>query len=305
MPSRWKVGAMAVAVTGALAAGAVGAVGAQAWMGGASAGEPRLVSGTRDASGGPTVFGLTRDGQLVRFRAGNPGNTQRVGAIKGLTQDMRLVGIDFRVQDGKLYGVGDAGGIYTISTASGRATKVSRLTVALDGRRFGVDFNPAANRLRVVSDTGQNLRHNLDDPAGTPAAGMTATDTGLTTPPAATPTAGVTAAAYTNNDLDASTATTLFDVNTMTDQVVVQSPANQGELAPAGALGVDANGDAGLDIYSDLRAGRTRANTGYATLAVDGRQRFYQVALLTGRASLIGTFPSRSPVIDIAVALDR
>jgi hypothetical protein len=37
--------------------------------------------------------------------------------------------------------------------------------VALQGTRFGVDFNPAANRLRVISDLGQNLRHNIDDPA--------------------------------------------------------------------------------------------------------------------------------------------
>jgi hypothetical protein len=34
---------------------------------------------------------------------------------------------------------------------------VSQLTVGLMGNAFGVDFNPAANRLRVVSDLGQNL----------------------------------------------------------------------------------------------------------------------------------------------------
>ena len=81
--------------------------------------------------------------------------------------------------------------------------------------------------------------------------------------------------------------------------------ANQGELAPTGGLGVDAAGDAGLDIVSDLRAGRTRTNTGYATLNVDGRQRFYQISLLTGRADQIGTFSGKAPVTDIAVMLDR
>jgi hypothetical protein len=88
------------------------------------------------------------------------------------------------LQDGKLYGVGDRGGIYTISTRNASAVKVSQLTVALNGRFFGVDFNPAANRLRVISDTGQNLRHHIDDPAGAPPAGTTATDGTLTYPPA-------------------------------------------------------------------------------------------------------------------------
>jgi hypothetical protein len=43
--------------------------------------------------------------------------------------------------------------------ASAVATLVTRLTVGLDDTRFGIDFNPAANALRIVSDTGQNLRH--------------------------------------------------------------------------------------------------------------------------------------------------
>ncbi len=84
---------------------------------------------------------------------------------RGLKKDTRPVGIDFRVQNTKLYGVGDKGGIYTLNTRNAKAAKVSQLTVALAGTFFGVDFNPAANRLRVISDTGQNLRHNIDDPA--------------------------------------------------------------------------------------------------------------------------------------------
>ena len=33
----------------------------------------------------------------------------------------------------------------------------------LEGENFGVDFNPAANALRIVSDTGQNLRQPFAD----------------------------------------------------------------------------------------------------------------------------------------------
>ncbi|HYN18487.1 MAG TPA: DUF4394 domain-containing protein, partial [Actinomycetes bacterium] len=120
-----------------------------------------------DARRSLQVTGLANDGRLVQFDAANPGRTRSIGRVKGLAGDQSLVGIDYRVQDGKLYGVGNAGGVYTLSTGDARATKVSQLTVALSGTSFGVDFNPAANRLRVVSNTGQNLRHNLDDAAAT------------------------------------------------------------------------------------------------------------------------------------------
>jgi hypothetical protein len=255
---------------------------------------------------GPRVTGLTTMGDLVAFDADNPRNVSRLGRISGLKDDMKVVGIDYRVQNGKLYAVGDRGGIYTVDGRA-RATKVSQLTVALDGKAFGVDFNPAANRLRVVSDAGQNLRHNLDDPNGAPAAGSTAGDGTLTNPPvppaAGTTALGVTGAGYTNNDLDAATATTLFDVDTTADQVSVQSPANAGNLAPAGKLGVDADLDAGFDVYSRLSKGVTVSNTAYATLKSGGAYRFYTVNALTGNAELVGTFPSNRQVSDIAVQL--
>jgi hypothetical protein len=38
------------------------------------------------------------------------------------------------------------------------------------GRSYGVDFDPAADRLRVIGDIGQNLRPDLDDPQRAPAA---------------------------------------------------------------------------------------------------------------------------------------
>jgi len=114
------------------------------------------------------VVGLTTDGRLVRFDSDRPARTRGIGRVKGLAGDTSLVGIDYRVQDGGLYGVGNAGGIYTLGTADAAATKVGQLTVALSGTSFGVDFNPAANRLRVVSDTDQNLRHNLDDATAPP-----------------------------------------------------------------------------------------------------------------------------------------
>jgi Domain of unknown function (DUF4394) len=253
------------------------------------------------------VVGLTTDGRLVSFDADRPAQTRTIGKVKDLVGDMSLVGVDHRVQDGKLYGVGDAGGIYTLSTRDARATKVGQLTVALNGTSFGVDFNPAANRLRVVSNTGQNLRHNLDDATATapPLAGMTVMDGNLTVPPATTPAMGIAAAAYTNNDLDPNTATTLFDLDTAADQIVVQSPANGGQLAATGKLLVDADPVAGFDIYSRQAVGTTQGNRGFATISVLGRYGFHQVDLLTGRATRVGSFRASTQVADIAIPLDQ
>jgi Domain of unknown function (DUF4394) len=244
-----------------------------------------------------TVLGLTADQRLVRFKECKPEKLRTIGSVSGLVApDTALVGIDFRVQDGKLYGVGNAGGVYTLATHNAKAVKVSQLTVALDGTLFGVDFNPAADRLRVVSDTGQNLRHNVN------AGGVTLVD-GTLSYTAGTPATGITGAAYVNNDLDPNTGTTLFDIDTTLDQVALQSPPNAGSLVATGKLTIDADTPVGFDIYTTLRNGAAVDNSAYASLVVGGVTGFYRVNVLTGKASLIDTFPDR--VVDIAIPLDQ
>jgi hypothetical protein len=252
--------------------------------------------GDRRQAGRLHVTGLADGGtELVWFGSTTPGRIKGGIAVSGLTGgDTRLVGIDYRVQDGALYGVGDnaaSAGVYKIDTDTGVATQVTRLTVALSGTSFGVDFNPAANALRVVSDTGQNLRQ----PFAT-AGAATVADGALSyaAPAAAT---GVNGVAYTNNDLDPNTATTLFDLDTALDQIAIQSPANAGSLAATGKLGVDATGDTGFDIYSTLRDGVSVDSTGFAVL----NGSLYEIALLNGTATSLGTVGA--PVTDIAVQL--
>ena len=244
-----------------------------------------------------TILGLTPDQRLVRFKECSAARPRDIGKVVGLqSPDTALVGIDFRVKDGKLYGVGNGGGIYTINTMSAKATLASKLTTALNGVFFGVDFNPAADRLRIVSDTGQNLRHNVDP------GGMTIVDPSLnyTSNVAAT---GITGAAYTNNDLDPATGTTLFDVDTLLNQVVIQSPPNNGSLVATGLLTADAGTPVGFDIYTELQDGTAIFNSGFATLVVGGVTGFYRMNFLTGEAILIETFDD--PVIDIAIPLDQ
>ena len=247
------------------------------------------------------AFGISGDGTLMAtFTTDRPDVLNWVRVVTGLSGDTALVGIDFRVQDGLLYGVGNKGGVYTIKTPPATTdvvvTKVSQLQYALYGTQFGVDFNPAADRLRVISDNGQNLRHNLNDHT-------TIQDVNLTTPPTEGTTKGVTAAAYTNNDLNGTTATTLFDINTNSDQVVIQSPANNGTLAPTGSLGLDAQLKAGMDIYSTLSGGKTVGNAAFASLTPYGATlpSLYSVNAFTGEAALIKQFPLN--ITDLAISL--
>ncbi|MFY1691860.1 DUF4394 domain-containing protein [Plantactinospora sp. WMMB782] len=262
------------------------------------------LGGSGSAAGsadGLRAYGITANGRsLLTFTTDDPTVNDWVRAVTGLSVDTALIGIDFRVQDRLLYGVGNHGGVYTISIPGAVLKKVSQLSVPLQGSVYGVDFNPAANRLRVISDTGQNLRHNIDDGSG---AGTTIVDKPLTNSPSTATATGVTAAAYTNNDLNSDTGTTLFDLNTVSDQVVIQSPANDGLLVPTGRLGPDAGSNAGFDIFSKLTNGKTTALSAFAVLMLtDGSATFYTVDLLTGAASAVGEFPL--PVGDIAVALD-
>lgn len=247
------------------------------------------------------AVGLADGGKtLVQFVTDRPERASKVGTISGLTGDTFLVGIDYRVQNGKLYGVGNSGGIYTLSAKDAKAAKVGQLSVALSGTYYGVDFNPSANALRVVSDNGQNLRQPFGTTDGPTAA--TVADAALNYT-AGTPAAGIAAVAYTNNDLSADSATTLFDLDSALDQIAIQAPANAGSLSATGKLGVNADPDAGFDIYSTVRNDRSVDVIGFAVIGVGGSYRVYATDLLTGLVEDQGKF--KFPVTDIAVGLNQ
>jgi len=242
------------------------------------------------------MIGLTSDQRLICFNEFRPGHASTIGTISGLVgDDSMLVGIDYRPADGMLYGVGNAGGVYVIDTTDAGAKFVNRLSVALSGTSFGVDFNPVVDRLRIVSDSGQNLRHDLGNTAGT----GTTIDTNLTRN-------GITGAAYTNNDVSVNTATTLFNIDTNLDEVTIQSPANSGAIAATGKLMVDAAAPVGFDIYSRERNGVALDNTAFASLTgPDGASRLFAIKLTTGRAESRGSFATGDMVVDIAIPVEQ
>jgi hypothetical protein len=248
------------------------------------------------------VVALTADQRLLCFRerqqGGGPAQAREIGAITGLRVGERLVGIDFRPANGMLYGLGDAGDIYILDLQDATAMRQASLAtammapVALMGASFGVDFNPVPDRLRVVSDAGQNLRINVDT-------GVTIVDSALNPAPGA----GVTAVGYTNNDADMTTATVLFDIDTMVDQLSIQAPPNAGTLNTVGALGVDASAATGFDVFSQVVNGRTVAARGLAVLVVGGDTQLFRMNLTTGRATPSGTFADGVVIAGIAIPL--
>ena len=254
---RLKCGAVAAAVCGALLAVPAG------------------------ASAADTIYGLTDDNRLLRFNSDTPGKIQQTVPVQGLEPGETLVGIDVRPANDVLYGVGTTNRIYQINPVTGATRRAfDPFTPALSGTSFGVDFNPTNDSLRILSDADQNLRVPFDGGQAGNASNETqlqyaAGDPGAGSNPA------VAGAGYTNSFPGAS-ETSLYDLDTARDVLVRQNPPNGGTLATVGALGVDADAQAGFDVSP-------QGNTAYAVLRPAGAQRalLYRVDLSRGTATTV------------------
>ena len=245
-----------------------------------------------------TVVAVTADGALIQFNAGTPRQIEARHRITGLAVGEQLVGIDYRVARGVLYGLGSTGRLYTLDAASGAAKPVGSAPPApLVGQRFGFDFNPAADRIRVVSDRGLNLRLHPDTGA------LAATDPVLTAGNTAAPVANIVAAAYTYSQQDEK-LTTNYAIDTARGALLTQGTVegrkppvspNSGQLYDVGALGTGPLDDADFDI-ADID------NTALAALRQADRTRLYLLDLTTGRATLLGTVGDGRPLVGIAIA---
>lgn len=244
------------------------------------------------------VFVLTSNGQLASFNREQPSVIRTSIAVSGLMAGDTILGMDFRPRDGQLYAIarttpGNGGRLYTINTTTGVATAGAALipatTPTINGAfttldpaatSFAVDFNPVPDALRVISDTGQNLRIFV---ASAPAVGSTAARTaGETfldgTTNTSAPTADISGAAYTNS-FDGTTSTRLLNIDTAGDNLTFQNPPNDGTQVVAAPLGVNATGTAGFDIDP-------RNNRGYALLNVGGSVVFHTIAIPDSTATL-------------------
>lgn len=234
-----------------------------------------------------TLIGLTADNALLRIDS----ETRRAADPVRITgADGRVLGIDQRPQDGRLYGVTDRGQFVTIDPATGRATQVSRLATDFQhGGRVVFDFNPVANRLRLMGMNGVNLRVNVDT-------GEAVRDGQLkfaTGTPFAEQAPRITAGAYTNSVAGAS-ATALYTIDTLTRTFNLQAPPNDGVQQPRGEVAAMLPPGVAFDILADGQGG----NAGF--LLAGGT--LHMVNLETGAANAAGPVAGlpATEVIDIA-----
>ena len=215
----------------------------------------------------PIAYATTTGNMLVRF---NPtsGNNNSV-ALTGLAASESIVGLDFRPANGALYAISNQSRLFSVNTASGALTVVgSTLVPGLSGTAFGFDFNPTVDRIRLVSNTGQNLRLHPD--LGT----VVAVDGNLNP---GTP--FITGAAYTNN-IAGATTTALFVIDSQTDMLFRQDPPNNGTLVAIGNLGVNVDADSGFDIGGN-------SATAFALLKVNSVTSVYSINMATGAATKV------------------
>ncbi len=231
-----------------------------------------------------TLVGLTTTNALVTFDSAAPtmaGPAMNITGLLGLNE--RILGIDLRPATGALYGLGSGGNLYTLNALTGTATFASALTAdpldltspfaGLSGTAFGIDFNPVVDRLRITSNTGQNLRMNVST-------GNVTSDAALNGQ-----SSSISASAYTNSDNNPLTGTTLFGINGATDMLYLQAPPNDGTLSAVGALGVDTSNATGFDI-----SGATGVAYASLTDGDTGKSSLYSINLGTGIATPLGAF---------------
>jgi len=262
---------------------------------------------TAPALSGLMMYGLAANNNLLRFNTSDPSYLISAVPVTGLGAGQNLVGMDVRPVDLKLYGIGYnpasmVARIYTIEPSTGVATPASADSIAnidLSGR-VGVDFNPVADRLRVVTSNNKNYRFNQ-------LTGMlAATDSVLRFNTGdvhfgADP--DVSTAAYTNSYV-APTSTMMLTHDDSLNVLLLQNPPNNGILNTIGNTGLMVNAmdkSSDLDIYFDHAS---QTNQGFFTANVSGNfDQLYSINLSTGSATAIGSIGLGVAVLDIAVQL--
>lgn len=222
----------------------------------------------------PVGYAIDESNNLLVFNFMNIG-TPVSKAITGLQTGETILGIDIRPATGQLYALGSSSRLYVLNTASGAATAIGTVpfTTLLAGTSFGFDFNPTVDRIRCISNTGQNLRLHPDT-------GVIAATDGVLNP--GTP--SITASAYTNNFAGATT-TILYNIDSMTDKLNKQDPPNNGTQVEVGSLGINAESAGGFDITS-------RGGIAYAALKVGDKSSIYTINLSSGAATKVADMPT-------------
>jgi hypothetical protein len=236
-----------------------------------------------------TAYALNGRNQLIRFDTNTPSFTDDSKTIRGLQPGEGLLGIDFRPANGMLYGLGSQNRLYVIDLATAVATAVGNapFTPPLEGTEFGFDFNPTVDRIRVVSNTGQNLRLHPDTGAVVAVDGRLNSDTMADYK--------IAGAAYTNSVAGATT-TVLYGIDAELRTLVTQNPPNDGKLNRVGMINIDLSEVAGFDISPRSGVAFIAARVRGSAMAA-----LYEVNLNTGATIQLGVFDRLDQIGGLAI----
>lgn len=263
-----------------------------------------LLGAAVPACAAPRLFALTAQSppRLVSFDADTPGTLKSSVPVTGAGAGETIRAIDVRpATNAFVVLTTDAAGTGRISVldpvtgalssgvtlAPDPADLSDPYTVLSAGMGIAIDFNPVADRLRIVTGTGQNLRVN-------PASGLVTTDGALN--PGAPQ---ILAAAYTNS-FSGATATTLYDFEAVAKTISIQNPPNNGTLVVVGPLGLapDAGTPVGFEIAADDPL------LGYLGARAAGVGQLARVNLTTGAGTLVGRIGDGTPITDLTSVED-
>lgn len=225
------------------------------------------------AAAAAPAIGLAGDRTLVMFDTESLEVTGMM-EVEGVT---RLHGIDLRPANNTLVGVTDDNRIVTIDPATGAATDLSTMDTELPATdaQVVVDFNPAADRLRLMTGT-TNHRVNVDTGEVTVDGNLVfeAGDANEAAEPM------VVAVAYINS-FGQPEETAMFDIDAGLGALLQQTSPNDGILATIGDLGIAEPGEMmGFDVQT------TEAMENSAWLVTNNT--LYSVDLETGAATEAG-----------------
>ena len=265
------------------------ALGFVAWQAGAQSNAPAAMR--------VMMYGVNRsNNRLVTFDASNPGTFLTNIQLTGLVPGEQVLGIDLRPKTLELNGIGTTGNqswLLNINTTTGAVTNIGRgFTPAIPITAFaGLAFNPVTDQLRVTTfNNGNNGQSYRIDPV----TGLVIT---IDTPLAFAPndplfgrTPLVDEIAFTNAFAGA-TQTTAYAVDDATGTFVLFN-GNNGQLVTIGPMGIGQlvqSGDMMIDPISGL-------------VWVSFNNKLYILDPTTGRASLVGTFPTGTQIDGVALA---
>jgi hypothetical protein len=250
------------------------------------------------------IYGIASPGggaqALVTFDSAAPSQLLSSSFIIGSNLQLgeSILAIDVRPATGEIYALGSSSRLYRLSENNGvvhavqAGNTINQFTPALNGLNFGFDFNPTIDRIRVVSETNQNLVLN-------PITGdVQLVATSLAYGPA-DPNFGVDPnvvdSAYTNNFSGAG-STQLYGIDTLLNVLVTQAN-NAGTLGTVGPLGLDVVAAGGFDV-----SGLT--GIAYAALlpANSSQSSLYSISLLTGLATNLGVIDGGLVITALTVA---